>query len=107
DDFDTPALLRAYRQLGCVTCQFYRNETAPPDLAEAKRIAEAAGLPFDSIHGVFGEAYDPSSPDETVRARAIEVYRREADVALALGGPMVVVHPAPPAPRRSVITPEQ
>lgn len=106
-DFNPPTLLPVYRQLGCVRSQFYRNPANPPRLAEARRIAEDAGLPFDSIHGVFGPEHDPSSPVEAIRRQAIETYRLEGEVALELGGPMVVVHPAPPLPRDVLETPQQ
>ena len=98
DDFDPPETLALYRRLGCTSSQFYRNEANPPAVADARRIAEDAGLPFDSIHGVFGGAYDPSSPDEPTRRDAVDVYRREGELAAELGGPMVVVHPAPMVP---------
>jgi len=103
-DFDPPVVLGLYRELGCTSCQFYRNEQNPPTVADARRIAAEAGLPIDSIHGVFGTDYDPSSPEEAARRRAVEVYRREGELAAALGGPMVVVHPAPPAPPTHRIT---
>ena len=97
EDFHPPTLLKLYRQLGCRTCQFYRNPANPPVPHEARKAAEDAGLPIDSIHGVFGPEHDPSSRDETVRRAAIETYRAEGVLALDLGGPMVVVHPAPRA----------
>lgn len=96
-DFNPPTLLPVYRELGCRTCQFYRNTDNPPELSDARRIAEDAGLPIDSVHGVFGFEHDPSSPDESIRQKAIETYRVEGDAALQLGGPMVVVHPSPMA----------
>ena len=97
-DFDPPQMLELYRRLGCTSCQFYRNEANPPAVADVRRITADAGLAVDSIHGVFGEAYDPSSLDESHRRQTVEVYRREAELAAELGGPMVVVHPAAPVP---------
>lgn len=96
-DFDPPSLLKLYRQFGCRTCQFYRNPMNPPTPSEARQIAEDAGLPIDSIHGLFGPELDPSSPDESVRQESVETYRFEGELALELGGPRVVVHPAPRA----------
>ncbi len=52
---------------------------------------------IDSVHGVFGPDYDPSSPVDAVRQQAVETYRREGELAVELGGPMVVVHPGPSA----------
>ncbi len=91
----TSALLQRYGTLGCRTCQFYRNEVDPPAPADARRIAEDAGVPIDSVHGRFGPELDPSSPDEAVRQVAVAVYRAEGELALELGGSMVVVHPSP------------
>ena len=107
DDFDPPVTLALFKQLGCQTSQFYRNESNPPEVAGAIRIADDAGLPFDSIHGVFGNRYDPSSPDEAFRKQTVEVYRREGELALQLGGPMVVVHPASMHPEGQSLAPDE
>ncbi len=101
-DFDPVRLLPLYRELGCQRCQFYRNPENPPVLAEARRIVEDAGMPFDSIHGRFGPDLDPSSPDETVRRASVQTYRREGELALQLGAWGVVVHPAPAAPNTRI-----
>lgn len=103
--FNPPTLLPIYRRLGCLTGQFYRNTRNPPTAADARRIAGDAGVPFDSIHGVFGTDYDPSCPDEKVRRDAVQTYIREGELALELGGPLVVIHPGPPAAKPADITP--
>jgi len=105
DDFHPPSVLAMYRSLGCCSSQFYQNVDNPPKPAEARRIAQDAGVPFDSIHGVFGIMQDPSCPDETIRKSTVETYRREAQLAVDLGGPMVVVHPGPPAEYETHISP--
>lgn len=94
-DFDPPIILDLYQRLGCRASQFYRNEANPPAAADVARICADAGVPVDSMHGVFGPAYDPSSPDEAIRGDSVAVYQREAETALRIGGPKVVVHPAP------------
>ncbi|MBC7835261.1 MAG: sugar phosphate isomerase/epimerase [Phycisphaerales bacterium] len=99
-DFDPARLLAAYRALGCTACQFYRNEAKPPTVREALDAAAAGGLIFDSVHGVFGFDYDPSSPDPSERARCLDVYEQEAELCLQLGGNMVVVHPSKWTPER-------
>jgi len=104
DDFNPPSLLRVYHRLGCHASQFYRNEQNPPEPDDARRLVEDIGMPFDSIHGVFGPKYDPSSPDESIRKAVVEVYRNEGELARRLGGPQVVVHPGPPAEHASQIT---
>lgn len=91
---ETGRLLDAFHALGCTTCQFYREDSVRVAPAEARRIAERAGLRFDSIHGLFGEHIDPSSPDPAERTRCLALYEEEGRLALDLGGPAVVVHPA-------------
>lgn len=93
-EFDTLRFLRAYHDAGCSHAQFYRNEDVPFEPAAALECVTEAGMQFDSIHGLFGATLDPSSPDEALRTRTIEVYEREGELAAALGGPMVVVHPS-------------
>jgi sugar phosphate isomerase/epimerase len=93
-DFNPPTLLSLYRRLGCRSCQFYRNIHNPPQPTDARKIVEDLGMPFDSVHGVFGPEYDPSSPDESIRKRSVETYRQEGELALKLGAKAVVVHPS-------------
>ena len=103
-DFNPPTLLPVYRELGCETAQYYRNTKSPPRLEDVKRIVADAGLAIDSIHGVFGPEHDPSSPDEPTRQAAMRTYREEGEIASELGGPMVVVHPAPMAPDPTMVS---
>jgi len=106
-DFHPPTLLPVYRELGCRACQWYRDPQNAPQPVEARRVVEDAGLVFDSVHGLFGPSFDPSSPDENIRRRAVETYREEGEIALKLGGWGVVVHPAPLAEKKVEITDEQ
>jgi len=91
-DFPPAEWLACLRRLGCSVVQVYRNQQADVSLAQMRDYIAAGGLPCDSLHGVFGEQYDPSSPEEPARRAAVDVYRREGDLALQLGGPLVVVH---------------
>lgn len=93
-EFDTGRFLRAYRRAGCTRAQFYRNESVAIEPGAAIDTVRGADMTFDSIHGLFGAGLDPSSPDRGQRRRSLDVYEREGELALALGGPMVVVHPA-------------
>ncbi len=93
-DFEVPRFLAAYRGLGCVSAQFYRNTSNAPTPAEALRAIAAAGMSFDSIHGVFGPDIDPSSPDASHRAKCLSTYESEARLARDLGVRQVVVHPS-------------
>lgn len=95
-------LLAAFARLGCVTSQYYRKVDDPTDASSrhdstnipaALRVTTAAGVRFDSIHGVFSEHIDPSSPDAEHRRECLVIYQDEAKVATALGGTMVIVHP--------------
>jgi sugar phosphate isomerase/epimerase len=107
---DPGRTLAAFRALGCTTCQFYRNELNPPATGEALAVAAAAGVPFDSIHGVFGYEIDPSSPHADHRRACLGTYEREGRLAIELvqgsghpRPPMVVVHPAKWNPDRRVM----
>ncbi len=106
-DFDPVRLLAAYRALGCTRAQFYRNEDNAPTVAQALAAVGEAGLAFDSIHGVFGFNYDPSSPDSDHRRHCLSVYEAEGRLALDLGGTMVVVHPAAWNPDRYDMSPAE
>ncbi len=92
DDFPAREWLACYRRLGCTTVQAYRNQAGSVSLQEMKDYIEAGEMPCDSLHGVFGEQYDPSSPDEAARRFAVDTYKAEGELALSLGGPLVVVH---------------
>ncbi len=105
--FDTLRLLRAYKALGVRSAQFYRNEKNPPTLDAALAISARSGIPFDSIHGVFGPHLDPSGPDIAHREHCLRVYEDEGKLARDLGGPMVVVHPSAQTPdMRALSLPE-
>jgi sugar phosphate isomerase/epimerase len=104
-DIPTGAMLRVFRELGCVRSQFYRNQAVPFSASGARALADECRLAFDSIHGVFGPEFDPSSPDEPTRRSAVKTYENEGRLAVELGGPMVVVHPSPIVPNGVSFTP--
>jgi len=105
DPMPPDRLLPLWAELGCTRGQFYRNTDNPPDYADARRMAEDAGVPIDSMHGVFGVRLDPSSPRRAVRRAALDAYRREIDVAHAVGATGIVVHPSPRNPGDVVFDP--
>jgi len=105
--FEIGRFLTAWRGLGATRAQFYRNEQKPPTVAAALKAATSAGFTFDSMHGAFGEHLDPSSPDPEHRTHCLHTYAAEGELALALGGPMVVVHPSCWNPGRREMTREQ
>ena len=72
--------------------QAYRNHQAQVTTAQMRDVIGASGLPCDSLHGIFGEEFDPSNPDETGRRFAVDTFKAEADVCNAVGGRLVVVH---------------
>ena len=92
DEFDPPEWLECYRQLGCEVVQAYRNQEKSISLEQMRDAIAAGGMPCDSLHGVFGEQFDPSAPDEQARIFAVDTFKREAELADALGGKLVVVH---------------
>jgi sugar phosphate isomerase/epimerase len=96
-DFADPTWLRTMRDLGCRSAQLYRNRNVEPggkpiSARDMRDYLAAAGLPCDSLHGLYGNDIDVSSPDESARRRAVEVFRGEGELALDVGGPLVVVH---------------
>jgi len=93
-EFDAGRYLETYRAMGCRWAEFYRNPDRPPTTIEALRVADGAGVHFDSVHGLFGWQIDPSSPEADHRAKCLKMYEDEGRLALDLGAPMVVVHPS-------------
>jgi len=98
DEIDPEVTLRLYHRLGCTRAQLYRNDAAEIDLHDARALCEEIGLAVDSMHGVFGPAYDPSSPDDGLRRFSIDAYYAEAELARSIDIGMVVVHPSPLLP---------
>ena len=92
NDFPPAEWLACFRELGCQTVQAYRNQEAGLTLPQMKDAIAAGGMPCDSIHGIYGEEFDPSAPDEEARRFAVDTFKSEGDLALELGGPLVVVH---------------
>jgi sugar phosphate isomerase/epimerase len=92
DDFPPAEWLGCLRQLGCTAVQAYRNPSAGVTVEQMKDAIAAGGMRCDSLHGIFGEEYDPSSPDNDARRFAVDTYKAEGELALQLGGPLVVVH---------------
>ena len=99
DDFASPKWPECMRKLGCTTAQVYRNRhgndskhSGPVTLEQIREYLEMAQLGCDSIHGVYGNDVDVSSPDEPTRRMAVRAFIDEGNLAAKLGGPMVVVH---------------
>jgi len=86
--------LRIYSEFGFRGLQaFWRN----PVQVDADKLRDKAGrfgLSFDAVHGSFGSDLDPSSPDEEVRCRTIATCEEDGEIAAALGGSVVIVHPS-------------
>ena len=92
DDFPPAQWLGCFRQLGCTAVQAYRNPAAGVTVEQMTDAVAAGGMRCDSLHGLFGEQYDPSSPDDDARRFAVDTYKAEGELALQLGVPLVVVH---------------
>ena len=92
EEFKPSEWLEAWKRLGCEVVQAYRNQERPVSLQEMKDGIAAGGMPCDSLHGVFGEQFDPSVPDEAARRFAVDTYKHEAQICRELGGDLVVVH---------------
>ena len=91
-EFPPAPWLGCMRELGCAAVQVYRNQAAAVSRREIRDAIAAGGMPCDSVHGIFGEQFDPSSPLEQARRFAVDAYRAEGELAAEIGGPLVVVH---------------
>jgi sugar phosphate isomerase/epimerase len=91
-DFPPERWLPLMRQLGCEVVQVYRSQLTAVSRREIRDAIAAGGMDCDSLHGVYGDVFDPSSPLERSRRFAVEAYKAEGELALELGGPLVVVH---------------
>jgi sugar phosphate isomerase/epimerase len=92
EEFPPLQWLGCYRELGCQVVQVYRNQNANVTLDEINAAIDAGQMPCDSLHGVYGEEYDPSNPIETHRTFAVDAFKAEGELALKLGGEIVIVH---------------
>jgi sugar phosphate isomerase/epimerase len=92
EDFPPAEWLACFRQLGCTVVQAYRRQDGKVSLTQMQEAIAAGGMPCDSLHGVFGEQYDPSAPAEPARRFAVDTFKAEGELALKLGGSLVVVH---------------
>ncbi len=94
EDFASPKWLECMRRLGCRVVQAYRNRQADVTLEQMKQYLRAGGMDCDSLHGIYGDDVDPSSPDENTRSRAVEAFKDEGRLVRDLGGQTVILHPA-------------
>ena len=92
EDLPPRQCLACYREIGCKTVQAYRNAKVKLSVGRMLDAIAEGQMPCDSLHGVFGEQYDPSAPDEQVRRFAVDTYKSEGELAIELGGPLVIVH---------------
>jgi sugar phosphate isomerase/epimerase len=105
EDIPTERQLPLFRELGCTVVQAYRNTEANVSLEQMRQAIASGGMPCDSLHGIFGEPYDPSAPLESARRFAVETFQAEGRLCLDLGGSLVVVHCA--TIRREGISPHE
>ena len=105
DDIPTDRQLPLFRELGCTVVQAYRNTQANVSLERMRQALASGGMPCDSLHGIFGEQYDPSAPLESARRFAVETFQAEGRLCLDLGGSLVVVHCS--TIRREGISPDE
>jgi len=86
-------------QIGIRRVQIYRNYVQDPSAPEIRRILDDADLTADSLHGYFdlekdnGPPFDLSAADPAARQQALDLMRREANFARALGCTDIIVHP--------------
>lgn len=113
-DFVDPAWLGCMRDLGCTSVQVYRNRLGrggdpakPVTTREMLDYVAAGRMPCDSLHGLYGNDLDLSNPDESARRAAVDTFKAEGDLALELGGPLVVVHCAGIIPEGAAVGEDQ
>jgi sugar phosphate isomerase/epimerase len=92
DEFEPSRWLACFRELGCTVVQAYRNTSRNISLEQMRQAIAAGGMPCDSLHGIFGEEFDPSAPLEEARRFAVDTFKSEGQLCLDLGGSLVVVH---------------
>jgi sugar phosphate isomerase/epimerase len=91
-EFPPEQWLPSMRELGCSVVQVYRNQAASVSRRQMRDAVAVSGLPCDSLHAIFGEAFDPSAPLERARRFAVDAYKSEGNLAAELGGPLAVIH---------------
>lgn len=94
EDFASPRWLACMRRLGCKVVQAYRNRQADVTIEQMKQYIRAGQMDCDSLHGIYGDDVDPSSPDERIRSRGVEAFKDEGRLVRDLGGHTVIIHPA-------------
>jgi len=92
EDIPAERHLPLFHELGCTVVQAYRNAKANISAAQMREALASGSMPCDSLHGIFGEEYDPSAPLESARQFAVETFKSEGRLCLELGGSLVVVH---------------
>ncbi|RKY24665.1 MAG: hypothetical protein DRP83_07325 [Planctomycetota bacterium] len=99
ENFASPRWASLMRSLGCTTAQVYRNRdgndashSGVVTIGQIREYLDLAQLPCDSLHAFYGNDLDISVPNDQARQVAVEVMQDEGRLALALGGPIVVVH---------------
>ena len=99
DAYDQDQFFALWAELGCRSCQMLREVGTDIDPPRAREMVERHGLSFNAIHGRFKNGIDLSNPDDhEVRARSVEAMIEDGDLVRALGGRVVIVHPAAGVP---------
>lgn len=99
-------LVSAAKKTGIRTLECYHNLSYDSD-SVLKILQNTPEIEFWSIHSPYGDFFDPSSPDESIRKDAVMAYCNAVDVARRLGAKLIVAHPGAQvdydAPRESRI----
>ena len=86
--------IELFQLIGAQSVQAFWRYRVPEDPRSLRNHTAHAGLPIDSVHGSFGAELDLTSPDPNVRAQTLLAHEHDGELAAALGGPFVVVHPS-------------
>ncbi len=91
--------LRIYNHAGFRQLQAFQRSSVAIESDLLLNIVNQFDCVFDSVHGRFGNDFDPSSLDEVVRQRTVEAAEEDAGFARGLGGSIVIIHPSCKIPK--------
>lgn len=80
-------------EFGLRHVQIFRNVEKNISAREIRNHFDGYGISVVALHAFFGEAWDPSLPNEEARKKAVGGFAGEAEFCLGAGGDLVIVHP--------------
>ncbi|NLX05362.1 MAG: sugar phosphate isomerase/epimerase [Phycisphaerae bacterium] len=93
-DFPEPQTLAFIREQGIVRVHVVRDYEHTLPAQRIRRMLDDQGMAAESFHAEHGPQVDLSSPDASIRQKAVDLLAREAEVALGIGATVLVAHSA-------------